>query len=54
MTETITLLYFARLREAFGKASEPLALPAGVATLEGVRALLAADRKSTRLNSSHQ
>ena len=42
MTETITLLYFARLREAFGTASEPLALPAGVATLEGVRALLAA------------
>ncbi len=42
MTEPIILLYFARLREAFGKVSEPLALPVGVDTLEGVRALLAA------------
>ncbi len=38
----ITVLYFARLREAFGKASEQLALPAGTATLEAVRAMLAA------------
>ncbi len=38
----ITLLYFARLREAFGMASEQLALPAGTATLESVRATLAA------------
>jgi molybdopterin synthase sulfur carrier subunit len=37
----ITLLYFARLRETFGVASEELELPAGVATLEGVRAVLA-------------
>jgi sulfur-carrier protein len=38
----ITLMYFARLRETFGAASEKLALPAGVATLDDVRALLAA------------
>jgi molybdopterin synthase sulfur carrier subunit len=38
----ITLLYFARLREAFGMPSEKLALPAGATTLESVRALLAA------------
>ena len=38
----ITLLYFARLRETLGVATEQLALPAGVATLEGVRATLAA------------
>lgn len=38
----ITLLYFARLREAFGLGSEQLVLPAGVSSLEGVRALLAA------------
>lgn len=38
----ITLLYFARLRETFGTASEKLALPEGVATLDSVRALLAA------------
>lgn len=38
----ITLLYFARLRETFGVASEELVLPEGVATLEGVRAVLAA------------
>jgi molybdopterin synthase sulfur carrier subunit len=36
----IKLLYFARLREAFGKSSEDLTLPAGAATLEDVRALL--------------
>ena len=38
----ITLLYFARLRETFGMASEKIALPQGVTTLEGVRATLAA------------
>ncbi len=38
----ITLLYFARLRETFGVASEQLMLPAGAATLESVRATLAA------------
>ena len=38
----ITLLYFARLRETFGKASEQLSLPAGAATLESVRVLLTA------------
>ena len=38
----ITLLYFARLREALGMTGEKLALPDGVATLEGVRAVLAA------------
>jgi molybdopterin synthase sulfur carrier subunit len=38
----ITLLYFARLRETFGVASEELVLPEGVVTLEGVRAVLAA------------
>jgi molybdopterin synthase sulfur carrier subunit len=37
----ITLLYFARLRETFGTASEEMELPAGVATIEGVRATLA-------------
>ena len=37
---TVTLLYFARLREAFGVASEAFALPAGCATAgELVRAL---------------
>ena len=38
----ITLLYFARLRESLGIASEKITLPAGVTTVEGVRALLAA------------
>ena len=38
----ITVCYFARLREAFGMASENVALPAGVVALEGVRAALAA------------
>jgi molybdopterin synthase sulfur carrier subunit len=36
----ITVLYFARLREALGKASEQIALPAGVSDLEALRALL--------------
>lgn len=38
----ITLLYFARLRETFGKASEQMNLPAEPASLETVRAALAA------------
>lgn len=38
----VTILYFARLREALGTASEQIALPATVRDLEGVRALLVA------------
>jgi len=38
----ITVLYFARLREALGTASEQLALPPAVGTLDGLRALLVA------------
>jgi molybdopterin synthase sulfur carrier subunit len=37
----ITLLYFARLREALGTGNEQLALPTGVSTLRGLRAHLA-------------
>ncbi|MDP1537149.1 MAG: molybdopterin converting factor subunit 1 [Burkholderiales bacterium] len=37
----ITLLYFARLREALGIGQEQLALPAGVTTLAALRAHLA-------------
>lgn len=37
----ITLLYFARLREALGRDREQLALPAGVTTLAALRAHLA-------------
>ena len=36
----ITILYFARLRESLGKASEQMALPAGVGDLEALRVLL--------------
>ena len=36
----VTVLYFARLREALGTASEQIALPATVRDLEGLRALL--------------
>lgn len=36
----VTILYFARLREALGKASEQISLPAGVSDLESLRALL--------------
>jgi molybdopterin synthase sulfur carrier subunit len=36
----VTVLYFARLREALGTGSEQLALPATVRDLEGLRALL--------------
>ena len=38
----ITVLYFARLREALGTGSETLALPSDVRDLEGLRALLVA------------
>jgi sulfur-carrier protein len=36
----VTVLYFARLREALGKGSEQIALPANVRNLEGLRAML--------------
>jgi molybdopterin synthase sulfur carrier subunit len=36
----VTVLYFARLREAVGTASEQITLPATVRNLEGLRALL--------------
>lgn len=38
----ITVLYFARLREALGTGSEQCMLPANVHDLDGLRALLAA------------
>ena len=38
----VTVLYFASLREALGKSSEQIALPATVRDLEGLRALLVA------------
>ncbi|HEY7655276.1 MAG TPA: molybdopterin converting factor subunit 1 [Burkholderiales bacterium] len=38
----ITVLYFARLREAVGTGSERITLPTAVRDVEGVRALLAA------------
>jgi sulfur-carrier protein len=38
----ITVLYFARLREALGTGSEELALPKNVRDLDGLRAALAA------------
>ncbi|HUF80266.1 MAG TPA: molybdopterin converting factor subunit 1 [Burkholderiales bacterium] len=38
----ITVLYFARLREALGRSSEQIALPETVRDLEGLRALLVA------------
>ena len=36
----VTVLYFARLREAFGKTREELALPESVIDLSGVRDML--------------
>jgi molybdopterin synthase sulfur carrier subunit len=36
----VKLLYFARLREDLGTGAEELALPAGVATVAGLRAHL--------------
>jgi molybdopterin synthase sulfur carrier subunit len=38
----ITILYFARLREALGKTSEQVALPVGVGDLESLRKWLRA------------
>lgn len=38
----ITVLYFARLREALGRGSEQMALPEAVRDVEGLRALLVA------------
>ncbi|MBI4206126.1 MAG: molybdopterin converting factor subunit 1 [Betaproteobacteria bacterium] len=38
----ITVLYFARLREALGTGSEQIALPQTVSDLDGLRELLAA------------
>lgn len=38
----VTILYFARLKEALGKGSEELALPGGVADLAALRAALIA------------
>lgn len=40
-TETVTLVYLARLRDAFGAASEHVRLPAAVATASELRAWLA-------------
>ena len=38
----VTVLYFARLREALGRGSETVALPAAIRDVEGVRAFLVA------------
>jgi len=38
----ITVLYFARLKESLGIASEQIALPQAVSDLDGLRALLVA------------
>jgi len=38
----ITVLYFARLREALGTGSERIALPPAVGDLDGLRSLLMA------------
>lgn len=34
---TVTVIYFARLREALGRSSEQLSLPAGVRDIAGLR-----------------
>ena len=39
---TVKILFFAGLREALGIGSESLALPAGIATVGGLRDLIAA------------
>jgi molybdopterin synthase sulfur carrier subunit len=39
--ETVTLVYLARLRDAFGTATEHVRLPGGVATAADLRAWLA-------------
>jgi len=36
-THTVTVLYFARLKEAVGRGSERVVLPLGVATVAGLR-----------------
>jgi molybdopterin synthase sulfur carrier subunit len=41
-TATLTLVYLARLREAFGIATERIEIPAGVMTVAALRAWLAA------------
>ena len=38
----VTILYFARLKEAFGTGGEELALPEGVCDLAGLRSALIA------------
>ena len=38
----VTILYFARLKEALGKGSEELVLPGGVSDLGGLRSTLIA------------
>jgi len=42
VTATLTLVYLARLREAFGIATERIEMPPGVATVAALRAWLAA------------
>ncbi len=42
ITVTLTLVYLARLREAFGRAGEQVELPAGVETVAAMRQWLAA------------
>jgi molybdopterin synthase sulfur carrier subunit len=39
--DMVTILYFARLREALGKASEQLSLPQGVGNVASLRQVLA-------------
>lgn len=39
---SVTVLYFASLREAVGRSAETLALPDGIATVAALRAHLAA------------
>ena len=50
----VTVLYFARLRETFGKAREELALPESVSDLSGLRELLVSrgDPWARELNGS--
>lgn len=40
--ETLTLVYLARLRDAFGRSTERVQLPAGISTAAELRAWLAA------------
>ncbi len=41
-SETLTLVYLARLRDAFGTSTERVRLPAGIATAGDLRSWLAA------------